>query len=162
MACSPRKAFIAMGDALAEIASANGYNTDLNGVVPRFVLPGEPGAPDVPFVCVELNDAGDYETPDSVVKAKIRVPVHGFVADVDAASFADSAAVAAYALHDDILRAVMPDPGGPWNLGVAGIDDVTPVSKEISAGVFNGRGFVWVQIDFEVAVYFDRTTLARS
>jgi hypothetical protein len=154
-------AWLGVISALRDVSRENGYHTDVSAVLPRTVLPGDVGAPEMPYLCVELNDQGSYETPDAYAKTKIRIPVIGFVAQRNDAAAETSGEVDALRLHDDIVRAVMPD-SGFWLQG-SGVDDVDLESRDIATGVPDERGgHIWVQVNFEATVTFDRAVLARD
>lgn len=157
--------YAALFDKLKDInGSTGGYHNSISAqVVPRLVLPSEPGAPKMPYICLPLSDTGAYEGSQRGIRIALRQPIVGFVPESESNDIADCSPTRALKFHDDIVRCLMPvEPATVWNLGNADVEDVELVAKEVVAGQNDGVPWSEVNVTVDVFTRFSRSDLGTS
>lgn len=160
MSRSLYNSYSALFTRLKDINGSTGgyYNNISTQVVPKLVLPSEPGAPKMPYVCLPLSDTGSYQVEERSVRAALRQSIIAFVPESESMEVSECSAVKALKMHDDIVKCLMPEePSTVWNLGNSHVEDVALLSKEVVAG--QNDGIPWAEVNVTVDVY---TRFARQ
>jgi hypothetical protein len=155
--------YAALFNKLKELNGSNGsYNYNLEGrVIPRLVLPDEPGAPTMPYVCLPLADNGPFlDQGERALRVALRQQIVAFLPESYKDSIEDCAAYQALQLQNDLQRCLWPDSGGQWNLDEASIEDVQFVTKETTAGQNDGIPFSEISVTVDVITRYSREDLA--
>lgn len=154
MARSIYNSYTALYNLLKNINGSSGkYHHDINdAVIPKLVLPGEPGAPVMPYICLPLSDSGAYDHSERGVRAALRQQIVAFIPESESTSITDCSSIKALKMHDDILKCVMPtEPATGWNLGDSNVEDVQLISKDIRAG--QNDGIPWAEVSVTVDIF---------
>lgn len=151
---SMRSAYLALLERLGQI-NGSGYYHSLDGkqVIPRWILPGDPGAPPPPYICCVVEDDAPYEQVDSdCIRTGVRVAVYAWLPERADRTPDNTTAADAMDWYEDLHRCLMPgDRSDPWTLGDAALESIDLVAK--SARVFAIDGLpphvrVLVQLNF--------------
>jgi hypothetical protein len=139
-----------------------GYNYTLaSRVIPRLVLPDEPGAPVMPYVCLPLSDNGPFlEQGERALRVALRQQIVAFLPESVDDTMANSAAYQALLIQSDLQRCLWPASGGVWDLGDASVEDVQFVTKETTAGQNDGIPFSEISITVDVITRYSREDLS--
>lgn len=165
MARSIYNSYTALFNRLKEInGSTGGYHHNVSSqVIPKLVLPSEPGAPKMPYICLPLSDTGTYEVSERGIRAALRQQIVAFLPESESHDISDCSAVRALKFHDDIIKVMMPEsPATAWNLGDQYVEDVALLSKEIVAGQNDGIPWSEVNVAVDVFTRFDRSDLGPA
>lgn len=162
---TPVKVYLAVINALRDAVRLDATQPPFT-VIDRFALPGTPNAPQMPYVCVPLEDDGAFDVVESrYVIATHAQTIVAFVPESESKVIETGSATTALKALADIIKAVMPKTSDEvlWNLGAPdSVEDVTLVSKDVFRGSSGQMKFVWVEVVVHITYKFTADELVAG